>query len=113
VLPSHVDYSRYEFFEGTTAGMMQHGQVIRSLRQSPLVARMYRESVEEYRKKVEDRLYIARNLSPEERFAHLRKTQPWVFGFVEDEDIANYLGVSGEELSELRRLYWPGWKGLA
>lgn len=93
VLPSHADYSRFTFFDRCMNGAFMHGQVIRALRRDPELAEMYRVTQEEYRKKVADRIYVARNYTPKERFMHLMEMQPWVFELPEEEDVANYLDV--------------------
>jgi hypothetical protein len=103
VLPSHLAYSRYHFFDGTIAGSMMHGDVFRCLRRYPIFAAIYQEAELDYRKRVAERLYVAENLTDLERFAHLKATQPWVLEVAAEEDVANYLDVSVAVLRKLRR----------
>jgi hypothetical protein len=103
---SHLVCSRFEFFDGATAGILKHGDVFRLLRRDPDFARMYREAELEYRKKVAERLYILRNLGPRERFMHLLMSQSWVLEMVMEEDVANYLDVSVKLLRKLKRDEW-------
>lgn len=101
VLPSHLVYSRFKVFDGDMVSITTHGKMIRHLRRDPVLRRMYRDWAMEYRAKVAERLFVAQDLGPAERFAHLKETQPWVLELVEEEDVANYLGV---EVGVLRRL---------
>lgn len=98
VLPSHVDYSRFTVFDGDKVGIFTYRKVIRGLRRDPWLADMYRVAEEVYRKKVADRIYVARHFTARERFDHLMATQPWVLELAEKEDVANYLGVEVWEL---------------
>jgi hypothetical protein len=107
VLPSHLVYSRFQFFNEAMTGIMTHGDVFRCLRRDPVFARLYREAERAYHKKVEERLYVARNLQPRERFAHLNANQPWVLKLVAEEDVANYLEVS---VKVLRRFKMDEWR---
>jgi hypothetical protein len=94
VLPSYIEYSGFKVFDGDMVGIFKHGDMIRCLRHDPILVDLYRESVKNYRRKVAERLYVARNFTPWERYMHLQGTQPWVFELAAKADVANYLGVS-------------------
>jgi len=103
---SHLVCSRFQFFDDAMVGIVKHGDVFRLLRQDPDFARMYREAEQDYRMKVAQRLYVLRNLGPRERFMHLLMSQAWVLEMVAEEDVANYLDVSVNELRRIKRDEW-------
>jgi hypothetical protein len=102
VIKSHAAFSTLECLDDASIESLPYGAIFRALRH-PEVAATYREIQMEYRRKVADRIHSMKSMTAPERFAHLKATQPWVFDVVEEEDVANYLGVSVGMLEELGR----------
>ncbi|MDO6433291.1 hypothetical protein Q4E93_21955 [Flavitalea sp. BT771] len=80
-----------------------HTMIIQTLRKFPESHVYYREMRRLYHEKVQDRLRSLQTMSDQERYDHLKATQPWVLKLAEPGDIAAYLGVSKEVLRELRK----------
>jgi CRP-like cAMP-binding protein len=69
----------------------------------PEVQIYYHHIESEYRRKVDERIRSLKHMTAEERFGHLKATQPWVLEIVPEEDIAAYLQISAAMLKQLLR----------
>jgi hypothetical protein len=99
----HLGYSKLEALGNVRSNLFTHGQVMHMLRKFPESRVYYRELRRRYQEKVEDRIHTLTALTGPERFAHLKKCQPWVFKYADIEDIASYLGISVEMVKSLQR----------
>ena len=101
VIPCHPLFSTLKSLDPVTTVTFTHRSIFRSLRQSPASFAQYEGVRKQYQEKVAERLRIQQTLNEEERYRHLKETQPWVFSLASRGDIASYLGVTPERLREL------------
>lgn len=101
VLPGHAAFSCFEALDDAATDQLTYGTVIRALRNFTDAGNEYRKIQERYRRKVAERVRMMTLMPAEERFAHLKATQPWVLELAKEEDVANYLGMAVGMLRKL------------
>jgi len=102
VIPSNNFHSIFKPLDEIMTGTVTYGKMIRNLREDREFRKSYRDWKSDYRVKEDERLKMLFGMAPKERLAKLKKEQPWVFGLVREEDIANYLRLNVGVLRRLR-----------
>lgn len=102
VLPSHPFLSAIVALDDMEIGKVEHGDMLRILRDHPSAHKYYRHIQLEQKRKEGERVYSIRHMTAEQRFLQLKEKQPWVLDIVPEEDVANYLLISMKMLKGFR-----------
>jgi len=94
VIPCHPIFSCMVSLDPISKASFSYHAVFSTIRKFPESKVHYRGVRDQYKKKVETRIYELKSLTGPERFDRLKETQPWVFSKVNEKDIASYLGIS-------------------
>lgn len=101
VIPCHPELSILKSLDDVRGQTFTHRAILNLLRGFSETRVHYRSIRKEYNEKVAERLRVY-ELPVEKRLEHLQKKQPWVFGLVDRQDIASYLGISLSMFEKIR-----------
>jgi hypothetical protein len=102
IVPCHPVFSTLSCLDDGVVEQLSHKNIMLMLRKFPESRNHYREIRKLHVQKVQRRLKMINEMTPEQRFWALKKDQPWVFSLVDNDSIASYLGVSIPMLKQLK-----------
>ena len=103
LIPSHPTLSEIVTLKDAVLGSMDLPKVEKLRERLPTVQLVYNSIESSYRRKVKDRINMAKHIPAARRLQNLKAMQPWAFELLSMKDIAAYLRVPLSMLKEHRR----------